>query len=56
MHLVASFDHLNTPLLWDATIADRYNWLWHEVTTYASYTAELATGVVPPIFLGRRWV
>jgi origin recognition complex subunit 2 len=61
IHLVASFDHLHTPLLFSATqmttpshvYADGtwsgsippergFNWLYHNVTTFADYDHELA--------------
>ncbi|KAH7905031.1 origin recognition complex, subunit 2 [Hygrophoropsis aurantiaca] len=51
IHLVASADRLNTPLLWSASeVAARkdaaakrgYNWLWHDLTTLAPYDFELA--------------
>jgi origin recognition complex subunit 2 len=60
IHLVASFDHLHTPLLfsqtqmttrphqyapasWSGTIPPErgFNWLFHNVTTYADYDHEL---------------
>ena len=54
VHLVASFDHVNTPLLWDKRLAARFNWLWHDVTTYAPYTAEVAAAALPSLLVGRR--
>lgn len=39
---IASIDHLNAPLLWDATMAARFNWLWHDLTTFEPYIAETA--------------
>lgn len=61
IHLIASFDHLHTPLLfsrtqmttrphqyisssWNGTIPTErgFNWLYHNVTTYADYDQELA--------------
>ncbi|TPX62966.1 hypothetical protein PhCBS80983_g00119 [Powellomyces hirtus] len=40
IHLVASVDHINAPLLWDNVQQSRYNWVWHDITTFASYAAE----------------
>ncbi|KAJ3012459.1 Origin recognition complex subunit 2, partial [Thoreauomyces humboldtii] len=40
VHLVASIDHINAPLLWDNVHQERYNWVWHDITTFASYSAE----------------
>lgn len=54
VHLVASFDHVNTPLLWDKRLAARFNWLWHDVTTYEPYTAEVAAAALPSLLVGRR--
>ncbi|KAG1662371.1 hypothetical protein FOA52_006632 [Chlamydomonas sp. UWO 241] len=40
IHLVASCDHINAPLLWDAKVRARFNWLAAEATTFAPYVAE----------------
>jgi hypothetical protein len=40
VHLLASADHVNAPLLWDKHAAARCRWVWHEAATYAPYTAE----------------
>ncbi|KAM5280339.1 origin recognition complex subunit 2 [Ctenodactylus gundi] len=40
VHLVASVDHLNAPLMWDHAKQSLYNWLWYETTTYNPYTEE----------------
>lgn len=53
VHLVASFDHVDTPLLWDAQLAARFNWLWHDVTTYAPYVSELNPSSVPSLLAAR---
>ena len=50
--LVASMDHVNTPLLWDKQVAARFNWLWYDVTNYVPYTLECAH--VPSLLVGRR--
>ncbi|KAF7965705.1 hypothetical protein HWV62_42203 [Athelia sp. TMB] len=55
IHLIASVDRINAPLLWSSTESfvrkqhgdkggDRrgYAWLWHDLTTLAAYGAELA--------------
>jgi origin recognition complex subunit 2 len=60
IHLVASVDHVNAPLLWSSSeISSRsreddvgfggsglslrgFSWLWHDMTTLASYDYELA--------------
>jgi len=57
IHIVASIDHINTPLLWASSevsarkqevntsgfVPSRgFAWLWHDLTTLASYDFELA--------------
>ncbi|WWC58245.1 uncharacterized protein I303_100783 [Kwoniella dejecticola CBS 10117] len=61
IHIIATFDHLHTPLLfspsltnspphsyepggWDGNIPTSrgYNWIYHNLTTYAPYTTELS--------------
>jgi origin recognition complex subunit 2 len=37
LHLVASVDHINASLLWDGELCGRFNFLWHDVTTFAPY-------------------
>ena len=53
---MASFEHVNTPLLWDAQLAARFNWLWHDVTTYAAYTSEMNPKSVPSLLAARACV
>eukprot|EP01102_Stenamoeba_stenopodia_P003220 TRINITY_DN13156_c0_g1_i1.p1 TRINITY_DN13156_c0_g1~~TRINITY_DN13156_c0_g1_i1.p1 ORF type:complete len:510 (+),score=146.08 TRINITY_DN13156_c0_g1_i1:108-1637(+) len=40
IHLVATVDHINACALWDGETMARFNWLWHEVTTFAPYDYE----------------
>ena len=40
--LVASIDHINAPLLFDSLKASRYNFLWHDCTTFVPYRTELS--------------
>ena len=54
VHLVASFDHVNTPQLWDPQLAARFNWLWHDITTYTPYVSEFSRVAVPSELVGRR--
>ena len=58
IHLIASIDHVNAPLLWSSTEcstrkredadeslsyhAPGFSWLWHDLTTMAPYDFELA--------------
>ncbi|RKP36924.1 origin recognition complex, subunit 2 [Dimargaris cristalligena] len=40
VHLIASIDHIQAPLLWDSVRLSQYQWVWHDLTTYDPYTAE----------------
>ncbi|KAI8059077.1 origin recognition complex subunit 2-domain-containing protein [Gilbertella persicaria] len=40
IHLVASVDHINAGLLWDNVKSSRFNWIWHDATTFADYLVE----------------
>ena len=40
IHVIASIDHINAPLIWDQKKLGRFNWLWHDVTTYEPYQEE----------------
>jgi len=42
VHLVASVDHVNAPLLWSKREAARFNFVWQETTTFAPYKYETA--------------
>ena len=42
VHLIASVDHVNAPLLWSKREAARFNWVWQEATTFAPYVIETA--------------
>ncbi|KAL8927942.1 MAG: hypothetical protein Q9208_002017 [Pyrenodesmia sp. 3 TL-2023] len=37
IHLLATCDTPNFPLLWDNQLREQYNWLFHDATTYISY-------------------
>jgi origin recognition complex subunit 2 len=52
IRLLASSDHVNAGLLWDKRTADRFNWLYFDITTYASYEAEARE--MPSLLVGRR--
>lgn len=40
VHLIASIDHINAPLLWDQAKLRRFNFIWWDVTTFVAYVAE----------------
>jgi len=47
--IVASVDHVNAPLLFDSLKSHRYNFIWHNATTYRPYHIELISD--PSTFL-----
>jgi origin recognition complex subunit 2 len=40
VHMLASIDHINAPLLWDQKTLSNFNWSWHDTTTYNRYIEE----------------
>lgn len=40
IYMLASIDHINTPLLWDQEKLSNFNWVWHDTTTYEPYVEE----------------
>ncbi|KAI4809544.1 hypothetical protein KUCAC02_018419 [Chaenocephalus aceratus] len=40
LHLVASLDHINAPLVWDQFKQSQFNWLWWECVSFQHYTEE----------------
>jgi len=40
IHVIASVDHINASFLWDNAKVYRYNFIWHDITTYEPYTIE----------------
>uniref|UniRef100_A0A3Q3X701 Origin recognition complex subunit 2 n=1 Tax=Mola mola TaxID=94237 RepID=A0A3Q3X701_MOLML len=40
LHLVASIDHINAPLVWDQFQQSQFNWLWWECVTFQHYVEE----------------
>lgn len=52
--LVASFDHVDTPVLWDSFTAARFNWRLHDVTTCQPQLDNLVqAGVAPAVTVAR---
>jgi origin recognition complex subunit 2 len=50
--MIATVDHINAPVLWDAAKISQYNFLWHDLTTFEQYTTE--TAYDDPLALGRN--
>ncbi|KAF9081381.1 Origin recognition complex subunit 2 [Mortierella sp. AD031] len=40
IHLIASIDHISANILWDTVKSARFNWVWHELTTFKPYLTE----------------
>ncbi|CEG65118.1 hypothetical protein RMATCC62417_01975 [Rhizopus microsporus] len=40
IHFVVSVDHINAGLLWDNVKSSRFNWIWHDATTFDDYLVE----------------
>ncbi|CAH8852733.1 unnamed protein product [Trichobilharzia szidati] len=40
IHLIASLDHANMPLLWSHNELARFSWIWEDCTNFYSYTEE----------------
>ncbi|KAJ2842393.1 Origin recognition complex subunit 2, partial [Coemansia brasiliensis] len=40
VHVLASIDHIEAPLIWDTSAITRFNWAWHDLTTFEPYTVE----------------
>lgn len=51
VHLIASVDHVNAPLLWSKREAARFNWVWQEATTFAPYALE--TSFLPQLLASK---
>jgi len=49
VRLLASADHVNAPLLWDAAAAAAAAWRWVDATTLAPYSARAELGRLPPL-------
>ncbi|XP_034829891.1 origin recognition complex subunit 2 [Maniola hyperantus] len=40
VHLIATIDHINAPLLWDHSKLSKFNFTWWDVTTFLPYVEE----------------
>ncbi|ETO11399.1 hypothetical protein RFI_25978 [Reticulomyxa filosa] len=52
IHLIASWDHINTMLLWDRTLLSRFHWLHHEISTFEHFATETAVEFDTPTING----
>ncbi|XP_010529837.1 PREDICTED: origin of replication complex subunit 2 [Tarenaya hassleriana] len=51
IRIIASIDHVNSPLLWDKKMVHtQFNWLWHHVPTFSPYKIE---GIFFPLILSQ---
>lgn len=54
VHLVASVDHVNFPVMWDLQTRDRFAWVWERAATFEPYVREVAMAAVPALLVGGR--
>ena len=40
IHVLATVDHINAPLLWDQVKSSQFNWIHHNVTSFVPYESE----------------
>ncbi|XP_030761209.1 origin recognition complex subunit 2 [Sitophilus oryzae] len=40
IHLIATIDHINAPLIWDHSKLSKFNFIWWDVTSFLPYTEE----------------
>ncbi|KAL9128119.1 MAG: hypothetical protein Q9217_003140 [Psora testacea] len=55
IHMLATCDTPNFPVLWDTALRDQYNWLFHDTTTFRSYGGVEVGSVIDDVneLLGR---
>lgn len=41
MHVIATVDHINAPLMWDKSTNSDFNWIWFDCTTFLNYAEEV---------------
>jgi len=42
IRIVASFDHMDTPIIWDRSLVLKYRWIYYHLPTYETYLQELS--------------
>lgn len=40
IHIIASIDHINAPLMWHKKTSSEFNWIWFDSTTLLNYAEE----------------
>ncbi|XP_035224077.1 origin recognition complex subunit 2-like [Stegodyphus dumicola] len=40
IHFLCSIDHINSPLIWDQIMLNKFKWIWYEVPTFEPYIIE----------------
>lgn len=55
IRLLATFDQPNFPLLWDTSLLEQYNWVYHDTTTFIPYGGVEVPAVIDDVneLLGR---
>ncbi|KAL0269049.1 UNVERIFIED_CONTAM: hypothetical protein PYX00_010789 [Menopon gallinae] len=41
IHVIATIDHINAPLMWDKSTNSDFNWIWFDSTTFLNYAEEV---------------
>ena len=41
VHIIATCNHIHTPMLWDEFLQARFQWAWHDTTTFEHYHEEV---------------
>ncbi|ODV82708.1 hypothetical protein CANARDRAFT_191208, partial [[Candida] arabinofermentans NRRL YB-2248] len=42
VYFICTMDNLNTPLFWNSSLAANFNFIWHNVSTFKSYSTEIS--------------
>merc|ERR1712226_358173 len=54
IRIVASFDHMDTPIIWDRSLVLKYRWIYYYIPTYENYSHELRHMIVRFKIIGRN--
>jgi hypothetical protein len=55
IRVVASFDHHQTPLLWDQYLLSQFNWVYHHVIDYLFFMFQLLMLIFRSHVIGFAW-